>query len=53
MLIQKQKKQIISTGNLTIGDNDFFHYWRSKGNILDFSKGTAKVLWFYFILIGY
>ena len=29
----------------------FFIIGEAKEIVLDFSKGTAKVLWFYFILI--
>ena len=46
-------KQINFTGNLTRGEGAlmFFIIEEAKETVLDFSKGTVKVLWFYFVLI--
>ena len=42
----KAIQQIIFTGNLDqAGNNNVFHYWRSKKNVLDFSQATVRVLW--------
>ena len=42
--------QINFTGNLEKNAAIFFHYWRFKKTVLDFSKGTVKVLWLHFVL---
>ena len=49
----KALKQINFTGNLdkTEGATTFFIIEEVKEAVLDFSKGTVKVLWFYFVLI--
>ena len=61
MLIQKQInytsqlqiKQINFTGNLerAEGSTMFFIIEKGKQTVLDFSKRTVKLLWFYFVLI--
>ena len=49
----KAIQQINFTGNLTRGRGAtiFFIIEEVKETILEFSKGTVKVLWFYFVLI--
>ena len=49
----KAIKQINFTGNLERnGDTwNFFIIEEAKETVLDFSKATVKVLWFYFVLI--
>ena len=49
----KSIQQINSNGNLTRlgGVRMYFVNEGAKETVLDFSKGTVKVLWFYFILI--
>ena len=46
-------QQMIFTGNLTRaeGARMYFIIEEAKETVLDFSKGTVKVLWFYFVLI--
>ena len=46
-------QQINLTGNLEKDTSIFFIIEEVKETILDFSKGTVKVLSFYFILIWY
>ena len=54
--LSKQQKldadQIDFTGNLdrAEGTTVFFIIEEEKETVLDFSKGTVKALWFYFIL---
>ena len=63
-ILQKQQKlaadpkaiqQINFTGNLSKeeGSTMFFVIDEAKETLLDFSKVTVKVLWFYFILIQF
>ena len=49
----KALQQINFTGNLNRaeGATMFFIIEEAKETVLDFSKGTVKVLWFYFVLI--
>ena len=49
----KALKQINFTENLdkTEGATTFFIIEEVKEAVLDFSKGTVKALWFYFVLI--
>ena len=47
MLIQKQYNKLI----LQEGSTMFFIIEEAKETVLDFSKGTVKVLQFYFVLI--
>ena len=48
----KTKQQINFIGNLDREEGEmFFIIEEGKETILDFSKGTVKVLWFYFIFI--
>ena len=49
----KAIQQINFTGNLdrAEGSTMFFIIEEAKETVLDFSKGTVKVLWFYFVLI--
>ena len=49
----KAKHQINFTGNLDRpeGSTMFFIIEKAKERVLDFSKWTVKVLWFYFVLI--
>ena len=49
----KAIQQINFTGNLdrAEGLTMFFIIEEAKETVLDFSKGTVKVLWFYFVLI--
>ena len=51
----KAIQQINFTGNLTRGEGAlmFFIIEEAKETVLDFSKGTVEVLWFYFVLIKY
>ena len=51
----KAMQQIHFTGNLirAEGTRMFFIIEEAKETVLDFSKGTVKVLWFYIILIKY
>ena len=51
----KAIQQINFTGNLTRADGArmYFIIEEAKETVLDFSKGTVKVLWFYFVLIKY
>ena len=51
----KTIQQINFTGNLTRaeGARMYFITEDTKETALDFSKGTVKVLWFYFVLIKY
>ena len=51
----KAIQQINFSGNLDRGGNTqmFFIIDKPKATVLDFSKGTFKVLWFYFVLIYY
>ena len=53
MLIQKQYNKIIFAGipNRVEGATMLFTFEGVKETVLDFSKGTVKVLWFYLILI--
>ena len=46
-------QQMIFTGNLTRaeGARMYFIIEEAKETVLNFSKGTVKVLWFYFVLI--
>ena len=46
-------KQNNFTGNVHQGGNTqlFFIMEEAKETVLDFSKGTVKLLWFYFVLI--
>ena len=46
-------QQINFTGNLSRaeGTTMFFIIEEVKETVLDFSKGTIKVLWFYFVLV--
>ena len=46
-------QQINFTGNLSRGQGTtiFFIIEEAEGTVLGFSKGTVKLLWFYFILI--
>ena len=55
MLIQKQYNKINFTGNLEKGGGAriYFIIEEAKETVSDFSKGTVKVSWFYFILIKY
>ena len=48
-------QQINFTGNLNEDGKTqtFFFIEEEKKTVLDFSKGTVKVLWFYFVLIQY
>ena len=45
-------QQINFTGNLNRGQGAtmFFIIEEAEGTVLGFSKGTVKLLWFYFIL---
>ena len=49
----KAIKQISFTGNLERNGDawNFFIIEEAKETVLDFSKATVKVLWFYFVLI--
>ena len=49
----KAIQQINFTGNLDRagGTTIFFIFEKTKETVLDFSKGTVKVLWFYLVLI--
>ena len=49
----KPIQQINNTGNLdrAAGSTMFFIIEEAKETILDISKGTVKILWFYFVLI--
>ena len=49
----KALQQINFTGNFEQEENRqmFFIADQTKETVLDFSKGTVKVLWFYFVLI--
>ena len=51
----KAIQQINFTGNLDTAESAtlFFITEDTKETDLDFSKGTVKVLWFYFVLIKY
>ena len=51
----KAMQQINFTGNLdkAEGSSMFFINEEAKETVLDFSKGTVKVLWLYFLLIKY
>ena len=53
MLTQKAIQQVNFTGylNRVEGTTMFFIIEEAKETNLDFSKGTVKVLWFYFVLI--
>ena len=48
-------QQMTFTGNLTReeGGRIYFIIEEAKETVLGFSKGTVKVLWFYFVLIKY
>ena len=46
-------QQINFTGNLEKNATTIFITEEVKETVLDFSKGTVKVLWFYFVLILY
>ena len=49
----KAIKQINFTGNLSRAEGAamFFIIGEAKETVLDFSKGTVNILWFYFVLI--
>ena len=47
----KAMQQIDFTGNLEEQSTMLFIIERVKETVLDFSKGTVKVLWFYFVLV--
>ena len=49
----KAKQKINFTGNLDRAEDStmFFITEEVKETVLDFSNGTVKVLWFYFVLI--
>ena len=49
----KPIQQINNIGNLdrAAGSTMFFIIEEAKETILDISKGTVKILWFYFVLI--
>ena len=47
----KAMQQIDFTGNLEEQSTMLFIIERVKETVLDFSKGTDKVLWFYFVLV--
>ena len=47
----KAMQQIDFTGNLEEQSTMLFITERVKETVLDFSKGTVKVLWFYFVLV--
>ena len=53
MLIQKQYKKINFTGNLaldpTANTTMFIIIEKSKETVLNFSQGSVKVLYFYFV----
>ena len=49
----KAMQQINFTGNLEKNATTIFITEEAKETVLDFSKGTVKVLWFYFVLILY
>ena len=51
----KALQQTNFTGNLSRaeGSTMFFIIEEAKETALDFSKGTVKLLWFYFVLIYY
>ena len=51
----KAIQQISFNGNLdrAEGATIFFIIKEAKETVLDFSKGTVKILWFYFALIKY
>ena len=49
----KVKQQINFTGNIEKGTSIFFIIEEAKETVLDFSKTTVKVLWFYFFSIKY
>ena len=51
----KEIQQTSFTGNLdkAEGATMFFIIEEAKETVLDFSKGTVKVSWFYFVLIKY
>ena len=51
----KEIQQINFTGNLNRAEGSpmFFINEEGKETVLDFSKGTVKVLWLYFLLIKY
>ena len=47
----KAMQQIDFTWNLEEQSTMLFITERVKETVLDFSKGTVKVLWFYFVLV--
>ena len=49
----KAIQQINFTWNIEKDTSIFFITEEAKERVLDFSKGTVKVLWFYFVLIKY
>ena len=49
----KSKQQTNFTGNIEKDASIFFIIEERKETVLDFSKRTVKVLWFYFVLIKY
>ena len=51
MLIQKKVQQINFTWNLSLAEGEASE--EAKETLSDFSKGTVKVLRFYFVLILY
>ena len=58
MIIQLDVYEIITisrnfTWNIEKDTSIFFITEEAKERVLDFSKGTVKVLWFYFVLIKY
>ena len=52
---EKALYQINFTGNLNRaeGATKFFIVEEAKEAVLDFSKDTVKVLWFYFVVVKY
>ena len=51
----KAIQRVNITGNLTRGGSVRMHFINkeAKETVSDFSKGTVKVLWYYFVLIKY
>ena len=55
MLILMQYSKLTLTGNLTRAESTRMYVivGEAKKTVLDFSKETVKVAWFYFVLIQY
>ena len=53
MLKQKQNNKLILLGIQKRKATIFFVIEEAKETVLDFSKRTIKLLWFYFVLIQY